>query len=142
MRLHDDSKFNSLVESHASGTGGTAVEWVDVRQLDQTCRALKLDRIDLLKTDTEGYDLEVLQGASRLLAEQRITLVLAEVSFAGDTSRHTPFPPLQGLLQDYGFDLVGFYHQSHFRRLSTLDYCDALFIQPEAASGLLRAQAA
>lgn len=52
--------------------------------LDSFCAEHKVERIGLLKIDTEGYDLFVLKGASRLLSEGRIDFVYAEFNdFAG-----------------------------------------------------------
>lgn len=43
--------------------------------LDAFAKERDLDRIDLLKIDTEGFDLNVLKGAASLLAERRIGLI-------------------------------------------------------------------
>jgi FkbM family methyltransferase len=45
-------------------------ETVDVQRLDALCEELAVERIDLLKVDAEGSDLEVLRGAGALLGER------------------------------------------------------------------------
>jgi FkbM family methyltransferase len=50
--------------------------------LDDYCAEHGVERIDLLKLDVEGAELEALRGADRLLREGRITCVLFEVSQA------------------------------------------------------------
>lgn len=48
---------------------------VEIRVLDDVVTDLELDRIDFLKIDTEGNELSVLKGASRLLAEGRVGII-------------------------------------------------------------------
>jgi hypothetical protein len=45
-------------------------------------------RIQFLKIDTEGQEMEVLQGASRMIQEGRIDFIQFEF---GDTFLHTPY---------------------------------------------------
>ena len=45
-------------------------ETVQVRRLDDVCREFGVDRIDFLKVDAEGSDLDVLRGAEALLGER------------------------------------------------------------------------
>jgi FkbM family methyltransferase len=58
---------------------------VDVRRLDTVCAEQGIDRIDVLKIDTEGHELAVLQGAGNLLTERRIGLIQFET---GGTQIH------------------------------------------------------
>ncbi len=53
-------------------------ESVPMISLDAYCEGQKIDRINYLKLDVEGYEMEVLRGASRLLAERRIDLIQFE----------------------------------------------------------------
>jgi FkbM family methyltransferase len=46
--------------------------------LDAFCEARQIERIDFLKIDTEGYELNVLRGAERLLKERRIKMIQFE----------------------------------------------------------------
>jgi FkbM family methyltransferase len=50
--------------------------------LDDYCAEHGIERIDFLKLDVEGAELEVLQGCARLLVERRIGCMLFEVSRA------------------------------------------------------------
>ena len=51
---------------------------VRVTKLDTYAQEHDIDVIELLKIDAEGYDLDVLEGASRLLDEQKIDIFLFE----------------------------------------------------------------
>lgn len=54
------------------------VETVPVTTLDRYCESHGVARIDLLKLDVEGHELEVLRGAARMLGERRIRMVTFE----------------------------------------------------------------
>jgi FkbM family methyltransferase len=69
------SVLNSLNE-YAMYKGADAIEEViTVDTLDNYCFEKTVDRIDFLKIDTEGYELNVLLGAEKLLAEKRISFI-------------------------------------------------------------------
>ncbi len=51
---------------------------IPVTTLDLFCKKHRIDFIDFLKIDTEGFELEVLQGAERLLNEKKIKIIQFE----------------------------------------------------------------
>lgn len=53
-------------------------EQVYVDSLDGYCAARGIDRIDLLKIDVEGHELDVLRGAEQMLARRAIRMVCFE----------------------------------------------------------------
>lgn len=53
-------------------------ETVTLRTLDSVVEEIEVDRIDLLKIDVEGHELDVLKGAEKTLAAQRIGMVQFE----------------------------------------------------------------
>ena len=46
--------------------------------VDQFCEKHRIDFIDFIKIDTEGHELEVLKGAARMLADNRISIIQFE----------------------------------------------------------------
>jgi FkbM family methyltransferase len=68
---------NSLHRPPGAPTG-TKTEDVATTTLDTYSDLAGLDRIALVKIDTEGHDLAVLRGAQGLLAEQRISIAQFE----------------------------------------------------------------
>lgn len=60
-------------ELHAAGTVD-----IQLRTLDACRRELQMDRLDFLKVDTEGFDLNVLQGAAGWLGEGGIRFIQVE----------------------------------------------------------------
>jgi FkbM family methyltransferase len=103
---------------------------IDVTRLDTFAAENNIDQIDLLKTDTEGFDAKVLAGAKTLLREERIRCVVSEVGFAGDT-HHTPFSDVHSILTSHGFQLAGIYEISYRPSLS-VDFANVLFVRPES----------
>src|SRR5262245_35635130 len=73
--------------------------------LDEYCDELGIERIDLLKLDVEGAELEALSGAKRLLREQRIGSILFEVSTTMvEGMGHDP-AEIFGLLREAGLTI-------------------------------------
>ncbi len=100
---------------------------IQISTIDAICGRQRIETIDILKTDTEGYDAKVLAGASRMLSEGRVRCVISEVGFLDDP-RHTEFGKVFLLLHESGFEMAGFYETSYLRN-SRCDFANALFIR-------------
>jgi len=77
----DGSLMNSLTpDAGFARRGGWEPKIVEVQSLtlDAFCESEKIDRIDVLKMDTEGFDLAVLRGSERMLREARVDFVYLE----------------------------------------------------------------
>ena len=88
-----DLFFNSEDETAASlhrnsNLGQTHLEKVQLTTIDQICSDAGIVRIDLLKIDTEGYEMEVLHGASSLIERGGISAIQFEF---GETFLQTPY---------------------------------------------------
>ena len=68
---------NSMVKHHLL-TPDVTTETVQLTRVDLFCREHGIDGLSLLKIDTEGHDLSVLQGSEDLLSEHRIQVVQFE----------------------------------------------------------------
>lgn len=128
VQPHPESQMSSLAGQQPPGPGLPA-EFVEIDTLANYCAGTGIDFIDVLKTDTEGYDLEVLSGAASLLAQQRIGYVFTEVGFLPDDRQHTPFLPVLELMTGYRYRFLGLYetYPLHFFDESSV-YCNALFV--------------
>lgn len=82
---------------------------VEVGTLDGFCLDRNITRLDLLKIDAQGYELEILRGASRLIAERNAPLVYLEVSFVPIYRNQPLFPDIYGFMIEKGYKLVGLY---------------------------------
>lgn len=88
-----------------------ASEAVTVDTVDHFCARAKIPRIDLLKVDVEGFDLEVLKGGQGLLKSGAIEFVLVECGFTPGDARHVLFDSIRDYLSPFGFRLFGIYDQ-------------------------------
>lgn len=105
VSVQDNSELNSLLAP--SGTGAT--ERVRVRRLDDWAAERRIERIDLLKIDVEGYELRVLAGAEALLREHRISAVFAECTFMRNGATHALFDDLDRHLNARDLWFSGWY---------------------------------
>jgi FkbM family methyltransferase len=104
--LQKKSVWNSITANNDCGMGREAIE---IQRLDDLCADLGIDRINIVKTDTEGYDLHVLKGAERRLANGNIDWIYVEVGFYKDDIAHSWFCGVFDYLSSIGYQLFCFY---------------------------------
>jgi FkbM family methyltransferase len=129
-----ESVTNSLLpnapEAHASQPASYAVptgqSTVAITTLDDFCRERTISHLDLLKIDSQGYDLRILQGARKHLAEHRISFVVVEMLFAPLYAGQADFHEVYGFLTGFRYQLVGLYAIQRSPAGAIL-WCDALF---------------
>ena len=95
--------------------------------LDTYCQQAGIDHIDLLKIDTQGYDLEVLRGAEELLARGGIRVVQLEVIFSDMYEGRPALDETYRYMCDHGFRLLSFY--DIFVADGSAAWCDAIFVR-------------
>ena len=100
-------------------------ETVDVRTIDWFVQQNRIDRIDLLKIDTQGYDLQVLRGAKESLKRGLIDNVLVELNFVKIYQNQSDAHQIWEFLSENDIHLVDYYEK--VRQNHTLGWCDALF---------------
>src|SRR5579871_5376266 len=77
--LHANSGGDTMATLVAgAGPRDENSEIVEVRTLDSYCEASGIGHIDFLKIDTEGYELEVLLGAEKMIAAGGISAIQFE----------------------------------------------------------------
>jgi FkbM family methyltransferase len=107
IRLAEWSGHNSLLNVAEVGRGTATVR---VTTGDAWADAHGVEHIDVLKIDTEGYELQVLAGFEGLLAANNVDAVLAECEFGRVTREpHTSFFELHDYLTQLGFGFVTLY---------------------------------
>lgn len=99
---------------------------VEVTTLDRYCKEKDITHISLLKTDTQGYDFEVLKGADELMRSNRIELIFMEVIFSPMYKDLPAFDEVFRFLVDRGFKLVSFYQFYYQQEMAS--WSDALFV--------------
>jgi len=81
----------------------TATIEVPAVTLDDHCRTHAIDRIDLLKVDVEGAELDVLKGARELLAQRAARTILFEASLPQIAALGHAADDCFGLLAEHGY---------------------------------------
>ena len=131
--LHDESLINSLLNEinvdHENNTvQGRQTQIVQVFRGDEYCTLNKIESIFLLKTDTEGYDLDVLMGFGKLLCDRKISFVLVEVTFDRTDLEHTSFYNVDEYMTLHGYKLSGFYDVMYYGGFKPgISYCNCLW---------------
>ena len=100
---------------------------VRVLTLDRYCAAQGIERIDLLKLDTQGYELRVLDGARSLIERQAVPLIHLEVCFVRFYEQQPLFPEVYQHLYDRDYRLVWLYDSSFHLYLYAVA-ANALFV--------------
>jgi FkbM family methyltransferase len=75
------------------------------------CCEKRIDRINFLKVDTEGFDLEVLYGAQTLIEDAAIDLIEVEAGMNPENDIHVYFDKFTSYLYGYGYRIFGIYEQ-------------------------------
>ena len=73
---------------------------------DRFFRSQGLERIDFLKLDTQGTELEILKGAREYLSAGKISVVKTEVSFVPVYRGQCTFGEIDRFMKDHGFVFV------------------------------------
>lgn len=123
----------SHIRQEGEDPGGLVEETVKVERLDDFCAAEGVSRIDFLKIDTEGFDLDVLRGAEQMLGEGRIGFVQLEAGMNPLNTTHVPFESLKAHMEQRGYYLFGIYEQVHEWKTSQpiVRRTNPVFISPE-----------
>ena len=126
-----DSCFSSMLEldpgpdNPCRNHPPKSKEIVEVRTVDVFVQQNQIARVDLLKVDTQGYDLEVLKGAEETLTRGLIDNVFIEINFVPLYRNQSDPREISDLLSRHGFNLVDYYDKT--RNRGELGWCNALY---------------
>jgi len=106
-------------------------ETVNIRKIDTFCREKGIDRINILKIDTEGHELSVLKGAEKMLKKGKIDIIYVECGFKPEDRCHSNFFAIAEYLRCCNYNVAGFTETSNFlwSELYTLLFCNAIFVR-------------
>ncbi|MFV8342099.1 FkbM family methyltransferase [Flavobacterium sp. XS2P39] len=103
------SALNSLLKRAYGSAKIMETYLVDVVTVDEFCKNNSISYINLLKTDTEGYELNVLKGSSLMMEQNRIQFVYVEIFFNENYVGQSSFGDIYNFLLENRFELVRFY---------------------------------
>ena len=125
LEVDADSRRYLVSESFVEPLGAATVS---LTTIDNFCQERSIAKLDLLKTDTQGNELRVLEGAAGMLAEHRIALIYLEVCFVPFYKDQALFSELYDHLFNLGYRLVGLYEGGYSTRYYQVG-CNALFVE-------------
>lgn len=99
---------------------------VEVKTIDQFCYDENIERIDILKSDTQGFELQVFKGAEYMIQSNKIGVIYCEINFREIYQDLPTFTEIYDFLKSRDFLLVSFYKFYYINNLA--GWTDALFI--------------
>ena len=129
--LHEErfSACNSLKFDNRDGNGAASKEVVKVTTLNDFVMENKIEHIDLLKIDTEGYELEVLRGGENILTKGLVNAIIGEVALSTKNNRNTQLHALISYLDNFNYFFVGLYDTDARTYKQGIAFSNALFIK-------------
>jgi FkbM family methyltransferase len=130
IALHDESnsQLNSLKAIAANQGNQSVKEIIKSVTLDVFVTEKNIEQIDLLKIDTEGFELEVLIGSENFLRTRKIKAILCEVALSKRNTRNTQLSEIINALDKYDYFFVGLFETNVNYYKDGLAYSNALFI--------------
>ncbi len=124
------SEMNSIFNVGIKNINSLEKEIIQIKKLDTFCINHSINKIDYVKIDTEGYDLEVLKGSYELLKNQSISFVEVEVSMNPENTYHVKFEKIKEYMESFDYRVFGIYDQTQEWPTKTpiLRRVNALFI--------------
>jgi FkbM family methyltransferase len=106
--------------------------YVKATSVDEFCQGHGVDRIDVLKIDTEGHELAVLQGARRLLDIGNPMFVYAEFNsvLPKPGSSGGALAPMSAILEPIGFRFVATYPEYMITTGELFVTSNVLYVRP------------
>jgi FkbM family methyltransferase len=133
MQLHRNSELNTLVRTQSRPDDLTGeVERVSIETIDQFCDDNSISRVDLIKMDLQGWELDALLGASGMLKRRAIRFIISEVAFRRVDSDMQYFSDLNEFMETMGFQFCGFYNVYRYGPAKEfIGFSDAMYVNPQ-----------
>lgn len=130
ISIRENSELNTLVRDSSKNQAlEKTVETVKLTTIDTFCQQQHIEKIDLLKMDVQGFELEVLKGADFYLKNNLISFIYAEVSFEQSNQECQVFRDLYDYLRQNNFRFSGFYEVFRWGNDKRyFGFCNALFV--------------
>lgn len=127
FRENKHSNLSSFLEP-GEKNWGSVINNVDVEvtTIDEFCAAERIDFIDVLKSDTQGFDFEVLKGALGMMKANKIAFIYTEITFSAMYKNMPAYHELLKFMEENHFSLVSFYDQQYQEDL--VSWANILFV--------------
>ena len=98
--------------------------------IDNICKDNDIDKIDLLKIDAQGAEMEILKGAINMLKDRKVRMIYLEVHFIQSYKNSPLYHEIAEFLVSNGFRLHNFFGLIHNQK-GQISWGDALFLSKE-----------
>jgi FkbM family methyltransferase len=99
---------------------------IDALTLDDFVDQNQIDKIDILKLDTQGTEYQIIEGASQTINQNKIALIYLEIIMVPTYQEQKNLDEILLLLRNKGFFLYNFYNYS-YTNAGELRQVDAIF---------------
>ncbi len=83
------------------------IEKVKVITLDEYVKSQKIEDIDLVKMDTQGYEDKILEGSIETIKKNKISIIKTEIMFDDNYNKYLNFIDIEKYIIPYNFRIVG-----------------------------------
>jgi FkbM family methyltransferase len=129
INVNPSSTKSSILHSRVEDQ----TETISINTVTEFCKENHIETIDLMKIDTEGYEIEVLEGSRDLLEHQKIKIIYAECEPIATSKYFVSFPALVEFLRRFGYEIFGIYDQQlgweGDRRVRQIMYINPAFVR-------------
>jgi len=140
FHVNNFTQTNSILATHPDGSKNWSEGLLDTIKeikvnsitLDDFISQNKIEKIDILKLDTQGTEYQILEGANKSIGQNIISLIYLEIIIKPTYTKQKNFDEILFLLRNMGFELYNFYNYS-YNDLGELRQVDAIFNRKKAA---------
>jgi FkbM family methyltransferase len=126
LKLSDDIRRIPYAAGWPLSQSASTID-IEMSTIDRYCRENEINQIDLLKIDTQGYELAILKGALGMLESKRVRVLFMEMNFVPMYDGQASFEELYHYMRFSGYRLSGLYDRC-FTEDRAIMYCDGLFV--------------
>lgn len=116
IQTDENSKFHKsrqIALNNSDCSNFTNEIEVQTTKIDNIVDEQNIDKIDVLKIDTQGNEDRVLEGSKKLLNSNKINLIELELILGFGYQRQMSFYDIEKILSPYGYRLIGIDYASN-----------------------------
>lgn len=100
-------KTRSYQSNTSSKTYVKSIQEVDVKKLDDYVEINNINKIDLLKIDTQGYEDKILKGSQKTIKGNKVKVIMTEIMFDNVYNKHFSFSDIEKFIIPNNFRMIG-----------------------------------
>lgn len=140
LKSDEHTNVNTLKTETIGHGGSMGSERISVETLDHYLEQHpEIGQIDLLKIDTEGYDLKVLTGAHKTLSQAKAKMIFTEVGFSKENNLHVKLCEMIPFLEKYEYTFLGIFSMDVNNLHRRPQFGNALFIHRSLVNAVVNA---